>query len=698
MASGAFVRRWTLGGLQTNPQNLAQNGGVAVVPSYTGPVEIAFELPSVAHIDRVGVTLRGLETVQVEVAVATDSRSFHNTGTIEVALPSDNERERFVDVAANARFVRFTLRHGADPQLRIANIAAYGAGGPSQRGTLSGTWVVADDVSVLPDVVFAGVRGSVPDTLPPGARHELKIASEHDGVLTVFGCQNRGAPWHGNVTENVAQNGAERIQLAGKGNLLVGYASGRYFLALRSRPIPACEPATAGTGARVLALVRNTSERPAELAPALFPGYRFERRLAPLLDAAQLQRAQFAILDGDCTASADFLPSQQRTLLQWIAAGNKLIIRDSDICSSSDYSFLPYQFSTKPPGANGARGSVLAIADPSTLGSGPNDPAHVLDTAAYLKNMFQQIGDADVVETDDPHWCGHLFSTNALGASGWVHAYARYGRGLIIYDGFDRDDLHKELTTALRVVAFEYAQPAGAELPCNARVASLLAIYPSSDHALMAGKPTVLRVPMRLSFTARQKSGRDVALSIAGDASYEARISPARVRLAPGSGTPVVATLLLPAGWSGAHAFTVTATGAPGLAAQATIHIEGSVALATALESQRRIRIYGIHFDVDSAKIQPRSELTIAQIAQVLGAHRDWRMRVEGHTDNDGGAAYNQDLSARRGAAVVADLVARYHVARARLTSAGLGSKRPVASNGTEAGKALNRRVELVRV
>jgi outer membrane protein OmpA-like peptidoglycan-associated protein len=142
----------------------------------------------------------------------------------------------------------------------------------------------------------------------------------------------------------------------------------------------------------------------------------------------------------------------------------------------------------------------------------------------------------------------------------------------------------------------------------------------------------------------------------------------------------------------------VTATGGIGQAAQATIRIDGSVALARAFESQRRVRIYGIHFDVDSARIQPLSEATIAQIADVLAVHRDWKMRVEGHTDSDGGGAYNMKLSVRRAEAVVADLVTHYHVAPARLSSAGLGLTHPVASNATEAGKALNRRVELVRL
>ena len=699
MTNGAFVRRWTLGGVQDGPEGLAQNGGVSLVPAFAGPVEFVFELPSAAHIDRVGVTLRGAKPAQVEVAVSTDARAFRTIGRVQTNVPADNDAERFVDAGTDARFVRFTVRHTPKSELRVVRVAGYGIPGPPQRGALSGTWISADALTGSPDVVFTGAKGSVPDALPTQAQYNPRISTEQDGVLALFECTYRSETWHAPVIDNAARFTVERLQLAGKGNLLVGYANSRYVMAIRSsKQVPACAPSIAGNGPTVLALVRVVTEPAPELDPAYVSGYRYERRLLPLMDAAQLQRARFVILDGDCAASKDLSPRQQHMLLQWVAAGHKLIIRDADVCSSSDYSFLPYRFTTVATGARGARGGVLAIADPSTLGSGPSDPAHVLDTEAYLKAPSQQIGDADIIQTDDPRWCGHLFSTNALGAAGWVHAYARYGRGLIIYNGFDRDDLSGRAPAALRLVQLEYAQPAQAELPCNARVAAMLALYPSVDTSLPAGKATVLRVPMRLSYAAKQQAAQNVTLSIAGDARYRASVAPSRVHLAPGAGSPIVATVQLPAGWSGSHAFTVTATATPQLTAQATIRIDGSVALAKAFESQRRVRIYGIHFDVDSAKIQPRSEATIAQIAQVLGAHPDWKMRVEGHTDSDGGAAYNKALSDRRAQSVVSDLVTHYHIARSRLTSAGFGLTHPVAANTTEAGKALNRRVELVRL
>jgi OOP family OmpA-OmpF porin len=74
-----------------------------------------------------------------------------------------------------------------------------------------------------------------------------------------------------------------------------------------------------------------------------------------------------------------------------------------------------------------------------------------------------------------------------------------------------------------------------------------------------------------------------------------------------------------------------------------------------------------------------------------------WRFEVSGHTDSDGGASYNLGLSQRRAQSVVADLV-KHGIAQARLAAKGYGLTRPVASNDTPAGKALNRRVELERL
>ena len=98
-------------------------------------------------------------------------------------------------------------------------------------------------------------------------------------------------------------------------------------------------------------------------------------------------------------------------------------------------------------------------------------------------------------------------------------------------------------------------------------------------------------------------------------------------------------------------------------------------------------------FVTDSAELAPESTRVLAAVADVLDKHPELlRVRVEGHTDSSGDATHNDDLSARRAASVVAWLVAR-GVAAGRLDSAGYGSRAPIADNGTEAGRAQNRRV-----
>ena len=120
-------------------------------------------------------------------------------------------------------------------------------------------------------------------------------------------------------------------------------------------------------------------------------------------------------------------------------------------------------------------------------------------------------------------------------------------------------------------------------------------------------------------------------------------------------------------------------------------------ALEQNLQDHKPVAIYGIYFDFNSATIRPESETVLQQISQVLQAHGDWKLQVAGHTDNIGDSAFNLALSQRRAAAVKDALVSRYGIAAERLTTAGFGATRPIDSNATLAGRARNRRVELVR-
>lgn len=119
--------------------------------------------------------------------------------------------------------------------------------------------------------------------------------------------------------------------------------------------------------------------------------------------------------------------------------------------------------------------------------------------------------------------------------------------------------------------------------------------------------------------------------------------------------------------------------------------------MAKGLGDAGHIALYGIYFDTDKADLKPESRPTLDEIAKLLRSQPDLKVYIVGHTDNQGGYDYNLQLSRRRAEAVVLDLAKSYGVGRARLSSAGVGFLSPIGSNANEAGRALNRRVELVQ-
>jgi len=118
--------------------------------------------------------------------------------------------------------------------------------------------------------------------------------------------------------------------------------------------------------------------------------------------------------------------------------------------------------------------------------------------------------------------------------------------------------------------------------------------------------------------------------------------------------------------------------------------------MQTALGQEGHVALYGIYFDTGKAEIKPESESTLAEIVALLKTQPTLRLYVVGHTDDVGDAASNLDLSMRRALAVVAEMVSRRGVEGERLTAAGVGPYAPIAPNASDAGRARNRRVELV--
>jgi OmpA-OmpF porin, OOP family len=129
------------------------------------------------------------------------------------------------------------------------------------------------------------------------------------------------------------------------------------------------------------------------------------------------------------------------------------------------------------------------------------------------------------------------------------------------------------------------------------------------------------------------------------------------------------------------------------------IHIAaGGRQLYDALSDKGRVATHGILFSTASATIQGESTPTLKEIGDMLTAHPDLKLTIEGHTDNVGASATNQTLSEQRAAAVKQYLVSNYGVSAARLMTKGFGSSKPATSNDTPEGRQNNRRVELVKM
>ncbi|NCF53689.1 MAG: OmpA family protein [Bacteroidetes bacterium] len=113
------------------------------------------------------------------------------------------------------------------------------------------------------------------------------------------------------------------------------------------------------------------------------------------------------------------------------------------------------------------------------------------------------------------------------------------------------------------------------------------------------------------------------------------------------------------------------------------------------IASGKTFALRNILFELDQSNLLPESEKELTALLRMLEDNLDLNATIIGHTDNQGGRGYNQRLSEARAAAVLSWLV-EHGIQPTRLTSEGRGMDKPVASNDTEAGRALNRRTEVL--
>jgi len=124
----------------------------------------------------------------------------------------------------------------------------------------------------------------------------------------------------------------------------------------------------------------------------------------------------------------------------------------------------------------------------------------------------------------------------------------------------------------------------------------------------------------------------------------------------------------------------------------------GAPDMRNKLMTEGKLVTYGIYFDVNKDVVKPESYGTLKEIAAILNEVPDVKVKIVGHTDSDGADAANLDLSKRRAASVKNELVKTFNVNGDRLVTDGMGESQPVAPNDTPANKALNRRVEFIKL
>jgi outer membrane protein OmpA-like peptidoglycan-associated protein len=130
-----------------------------------------------------------------------------------------------------------------------------------------------------------------------------------------------------------------------------------------------------------------------------------------------------------------------------------------------------------------------------------------------------------------------------------------------------------------------------------------------------------------------------------------------------------------------------------------------NVRIATGLPDMRnklltegKLVSYGIYFDVNKDVVKPESYPSIKEIAAILKDNPDLKIKIVGHTDSDGDDKSNLDLSKRRAASVKNALVKDFGIDAARIETDGKGESEPVAPNDSTVNKALNRRVEFIKI
>ncbi|MGC9992198.1 MAG: OmpA family protein [Candidatus Cybelea sp.] len=678
--------------------NAAEGFGSEFSSDTKPPFVFTFELPGTTKIDSFSAALRsensGAPAANADFAVSTTGpdAGFKDVGTI-----TRNPNGPTATLAANveARWVRVTANQAFDSVTALGTLAPAPA-----HFDPTGTYVMQSVPDANGSFVMAGTQSDLDGARFVAAGAALTATTcTNEAPIAPYVGQLAGRTWDAKFAGNKDANADTIHAVVNDDASIIAGVSGsvRSVVFMRAaKPLRGCAVRTNGTGAHhVLVLDQDPIPTfyPTDANPPI-AGYAFDAIGAGMIDSATVAKYNTIVARGVCKLN-DLVGSQQLgLLLQWAAApGHKLILAGAGCESGADFTWLPYAFTTGGPGPESTNSSLIQVEDDALGTNDKNDGTHFIDTKAYVANVNAALSATRPVTTTDTHWCGHFFVAKTTNLNGFVQVYATDASGFLLYDGFSSGDDGNPQLQKLR--GLELALPVPSDLPCTQRATDAFLLEPSQEMTYKAGAPQTLT--SHFDLLANQGWNGHVATSVQG--AFKTTVSPAAFDIAGGVVHLDAVTQVASSAKAGLSTIVIAADGGNGKRAQATLTLTGIAPLRkAAILPHQTIRLYGIHFDYDSAHIQARSEPVITDVAALMRANPAWHFEISGHTDSDGGAAYNLALSQRRAQSVVDDLVTRYGIARPRLVAKGYGLTRPVASNSTEGGKALNRRVELVRL
>lgn len=695
--NGTIVRSYPTG-LTNDPTDVAVHGP-AFKDGAAGPWEFVYEFAGVAGLGKIAVSIPGADLnplPSVTVAVSTDSAAtgFHDIGAFKAAggqndpvvLQLDNVRARWlrltVDGPAARPFNGITVYGNLEP--RPPNAPAY-----------SGIYVQRRQPYDHLDGRFE------PAPLPSDLPLYLHVVAPRAGIGGEYcTAQNAADSFPGSFDGRTwipDHPDSSHLVVNDEGTLIVGGIADVEAVFARTSVTPAFCTTRDGGGTGPKHVLVLDPQQPFDQYPLGDyaydePDFHFTELAAGLFDSSDLAGNDAVMLDGVCRPADMLAKGESDALLDWVRAGHKLLVLTAGACAGgADFGFLPYPFTASPPAKQESTGNAVTLAENDEFGtSDPADTARFLDTRLWTIGSNQGAVNSLAV-THDSHWCGHLFASNADGLDGFAQMYARYGRGLIVFDGFDR--VENDDASYQRMRRLELRATTGGDLPCTVNPALPFVLAGGVSSQYHPGKARVVDMRLELLPSAGWKG--HVALSLSG--ALSGNVNPSDVALA-GEPKTVHAIIDLPAGARASrYAVFVMADGDNGEKAEALAVIDNALPIDVQLKTAHRVSVPAIRFEPGSSSLAPSAQAALAELGKALRENPKWRILVEAHTDSEGGTG-DSALTLAQARAITGVLIKRYHVKPNRLIAVGAGSTNPVASNATALGRTLNQRVEFVRL